>query len=160
MTTEPNLYYFVEPGRRHAVSLPVQFVTVADLLADEPACRKLWDLIVEQFHTRSKFLAIWPSVRFVALHRNRDGELDGFLLVSAPVNWQIDYVVVDPASRGQGIASALLLETLNQAADRQVPYLMLTSKASLRPLYESVGFRVIEPGPVNSLELVCTTQGH
>jgi GNAT superfamily N-acetyltransferase len=100
-------------------------------------------MLVTQFHTRSKFLAIWPGVRYVVLHRDGDGQVNGFLLVTTPVNWQIDYVVVRPDSRGQGIASALVKAALNQAYLHKAPYVMLTSKESLRPLYESCGFEVI-----------------
>ena len=70
----------------------------------------------------------------------RQGDtVGGLLLVSAPVNWQIDYVVVCKEMRGRGIATSLVNETLNQALARKVPYVMLTSKASLRPLYEGQG---------------------
>jgi ribosomal protein S18 acetylase RimI-like enzyme len=103
----------------------------------------LWQLVASQFNTRSKFLAIWRCTSFVALHRNEGGSLDGFLLVSAPVNWQIDYVVVHPDSRGKGIASKLVRHTVAEAARRAVPYIMLTSKASLRSMYEGCGFRVV-----------------
>jgi GNAT superfamily N-acetyltransferase len=137
---EPELHYFCKPAALRPVALPIEFLTAQEFVADEPACRRLWDLVSTQFRTRGKFLAVWPGVRFVALHRTRDGRPDGFLLVNAPVNWQIDYVVVCPESRGHGIASALVTETANQAFLRGVPYVMLTSKESLRPLYEACGF--------------------
>jgi ribosomal protein S18 acetylase RimI-like enzyme len=143
MTAESELYYFHAPAGRRPVALPVEFVSVQDFLTDEPACRAFWDLLVSQFRTRSKFLAVWQGVRFVAVHRNDSGVADGFLLVTAPVNWQIDYVVVHPDSRGKGIAQALVVETLNQAHDRKVPYVMLTSRAALRPMYEACGFTVV-----------------
>ena len=103
----------------------------------------MWELVSTQFRTRSKFLAVWSGVRFVAVHRDAQGEADGFLLVNAPVNWQIDYVVVRPDARGRGIAAALVAEALNQAHRRGVPYVTLTSKPALRPLYESCGFQVV-----------------
>jgi ribosomal protein S18 acetylase RimI-like enzyme len=143
MSAEPELYYFHTPAGRRPVTVPVEFLPVQEFLADEPACRALWDLLVSQFRTRSKFLAIWPNVRYVALHRNGVGVADGFLLVTSPVNWQIDYVVVHPDSRGQGIAQALVVETLNRAHALKVPYVMLTSRASLRPMYEACGFTVV-----------------
>ena len=143
MSAEPELYYFHAPAGRRPVSVPVVFLSVQEFLADEPACRALWDLLVSQFRTRSKFLAIWPNVRYVALHRNETGGADGFLLVTSPVNWQIDYVVVHPDSRGKGIAQALVVETLNRAHAMKVPYVMLTSRASLRPMYEACGFTVV-----------------
>jgi GNAT superfamily N-acetyltransferase len=86
-------------------------------------------------------------VRFVCVHRNPDGDVDGLLLVSAPINWQIDYVVVDPSARGQGVATALVKAALNHACSLKVPYVMLTSKESLRPLYESCGFTVVNAHP-------------
>jgi GNAT superfamily N-acetyltransferase len=141
---EPELYYFCKPTALHPVARPVEFLTVQEFIADEPACKRLWDLVSTQFRTRGKFLAVWSGVRFVALHRAADGTADGFLLVNAPINWQIDYVVVGAESRGQGIASALVTETANQAFLRGVPYVMLTSKESLRPLYEACGFAPIE----------------
>ncbi len=77
------------------------------------------------------------------MHRDANLAVDGFLLVTTPVNWQIDYVVVHPDARGQGIAAALLNETLHQAFLQQVPYVMLTSKPGLRSLYETCGFTVV-----------------
>ncbi|HEY1190653.1 MAG TPA: GNAT family N-acetyltransferase [Gemmata sp.] len=145
--TEPELHYFCEPTAPRRTALPISFVTVQEFIVDEAACRVLWELVSAQFRTRGKFLAVWPGVRFVALHRAADGRADGFLLVNAPINWQIDYVVVAPEARGQGIASALVTETANQALLRGAPYVMLTSAASLRPLYESCGFVPVEaPG--------------
>jgi hypothetical protein len=85
---EPELHYFCKPTRPREVARPVEFVTAQELLADEPACKTLWELVSTQFRTRGKFLAVWAGVRFVALHRNASGEADGFLLVNAPVNWQ------------------------------------------------------------------------
>ena len=142
--SEPELHYFCKPTALRPVARPIEFLTTQELLADEPACKRLWDLLGTQFRTRGKFLAVWPGVRFVAVHRDPDGTADGFLLVNAPINWQIDYVVVAAESRGQGIASALVTETANQALLRGVPYVMLTSKESLRPLYEACGFTPIE----------------
>ena len=140
---ETEVHYLCQPAGGHPVPVPVEFLAVQDFLADEPACRALWEFISTQFRTRHKFLAIWQGVRYVALHRTAAGAVDGLLLVTAPVNWQIDYVVVAAESRGQGIASALVTATVNAAAERGVPYVMLTSKASLRPLYEACGFRVV-----------------
>jgi ribosomal protein S18 acetylase RimI-like enzyme len=143
MNAEANLYFMHVPAAPRSVALPVEFLTVQQLLEDEDACRTVWDLISQSFHTRSKFLAIWPAVRFVALHR-REGQAAGFLLVSSPLNWQIDYVTVHDAFRGQGIAAALVNETLNQAFARTVPYVMLTAREGLRSLYEQqCGFRVV-----------------
>ena len=74
----------------------------------------------------------------------RGRDLSGFLLVSTPLNWQIDYVVVRPDRRHEGIAAALVNETVNQALARKVPYLMLTSREGLRSLYEETcGFTVV-----------------
>jgi GNAT superfamily N-acetyltransferase len=144
---EEQLHYFCQPiAATPPPAVPVEFVPVQAFLADEPACKELWNLLVSQFNTRSKFLAIWQGVRYVALHRTAAGVADGFLLVTTPVNWQIDYVVVSEASRGQGIAAALVKETLRQAALLHAPYVMLTSKASLRPLYEACGFVVVNSG--------------
>ncbi len=142
--TEPELHYFCKPTVLRAVTHSIDFVTTPDFVADEPACKKLWELASTQFHTRGKFLAVWSGVRFVAVHRDTNRHADGFLLVNAPINWQIDYVVVCEESRGQGIALALVTETANQAFLRGVPYVMLTSKASLRPLYEACGFVPVE----------------
>lgn len=144
---EPELHYLAHPTGTRPVATPVEFVPVQDFLADEPACRRLWELIGDQFRTRGKFLAVWPGVRFVAVHRDPAGELDGFLLVNTPVNWQIDYVVVRPDRRGHGIAAALVTEALNQAFRRRVPCVSLSSKPALRPLYEGCGFTVVSPAP-------------
>ncbi|MBP3959239.1 GNAT family N-acetyltransferase [Gemmata sp. G18] len=142
--SETELHYICQPTGLRPVAHTIEFLTTPEFLADEPACKRLWELVETQFRTRSKFLAVWSGVRFVAVHRNADDRADGFLLVNAPVNWQIDYVVVGPEARGQGIASALVTETANQAFLRGAPYVMLTSKASLRPLYETCGFIPIE----------------
>jgi GNAT superfamily N-acetyltransferase len=138
--SEPELHYFCKPSVLRSTTHSIEFLTAQEFVADEPACKRLWELVSTQFRTRGKFLAVWAGVRFVAVHRGADGCADGFLLVNAPINWQIDYVVVGPEARGQGIASALVTETANQALLRGVPYVMLTSKESLRPLYEACGF--------------------
>lgn len=143
MSHEPELYYVCRPIEPRVPSSPVEFLSVSEFLADEPACRLLWELISTQFRTRSKFLTVWSGVQFVAVHRDEQGEADGFLLVNCPVNWQIDYVVVRPDARGRGIAGALVAETLDQAHRRGVPFVSLTSKPALRPLYESCGFQVV-----------------
>jgi ribosomal protein S18 acetylase RimI-like enzyme len=144
---ESELYYLQVPAGARPVAHAVEFLTAAEFLEDEASCRAVWDLLNCHFKTRSKFLAIWPSVRHVAAHY-RDGELVGFLLVSAPVNWQVDYVVVRPEYRGQGIAESLVNATVNQAAARKVPYVMLTSREGLRPLYETAcGFNVVASKP-------------
>lgn len=140
---ESEVHYFCKPSRTLPVAVPVEFLTFQEFLADEAACRALWDFVSTQFRTRNKFLAIWPDVRYIAIHRNTEGIADGMLLVTAPVNWQIDYVVVHPASRGQGIATALVQTALNHAYQHKAPYVMLTSKESLRPLYESCGFEAV-----------------
>jgi len=140
---EAELHYYCRPTRTHDVAAPVEFLALAEFLADEPSCKVFWDLVSTQFKTRSKFLAVWSGVRHVAVHRNSTGLGDGFLLVNAPLNWQIDYVVVHPNARGQGIASALVRATVNQAHLLRVPYVMLTSKESVRQLYEACGFEVI-----------------
>ena len=143
MVPERVFHYYCRPTERSIVDASVQFVSASDFLSDEPACKIFWQLIDSQFRTRSKFLTIWQCVSFVAVHRRGDGSADGFLLVSAPVNWQIDYVVVHPDSRGQGIASKLVKQTLAQAGKLGVPYVMLSSNESLRSMYEGCGFRVI-----------------
>jgi GNAT superfamily N-acetyltransferase len=142
-TKEAELYYWQAPRRFQPVRHKIDFLPVTQLLEDEGTCKEIWELLSCQFKTRSKFLAIWQSVRFVAVH-GRGPELSGFLFVSAPLNWQIDYVVVRPSRRHQGIAAALVHETLNQALTRNVPYVMLTSREGLRPLYEKTcGFSVV-----------------
>lgn len=146
MAAEPELHYLNKPTQAVPLPVRVEFMTVQEFLADEPACAMLWELLDTQFRTRSKFLAIWSAVRFVCVHRDPEGVLDGALLVSAPVNWQVDYVVVRPDSRGQGIASKLVKATVGQAYLHRAPYVMLTSKESLRPLYEACGFRVVWAG--------------
>ena len=146
--TESEFHYFCKPATLRPVARAIAFLTTQEFVADEPACKRLWELVGTQFRTRGKFLAVWTGVRFVALHRDPGGRADGFLLVNAPINWQIDYVVVCAESRGQGIASALVTETANQAFLRGAPYVMLTSKESLRPLYEACGFVPVECLPL------------
>ncbi|HJZ59471.1 MAG TPA: GNAT family N-acetyltransferase [Gemmataceae bacterium] len=141
--TEPELYYFHKPTGLRPVSHPVEFLSVPEFLADEPACDTFWELASSQFRTRSKFLALWPAVRFVALSRDEHGLADAFLLVNGTVNWQIDSVVVRPARRGNRLAAALLSTALNQAYLRGASFVMLTSLADLRPLCESCGFTLV-----------------
>ena len=148
MSDQAQLYYFAEPSRApDPVPLPVdaavEVAPVAEFLADEPACKMLWELVDTQFRTRAKFLAVWRTASLVVTHRDAEGMVDGFLIVSSPVNWQIDYVVVRPDARGQGIAGALVRAAIAQAKAYAVPYVMLTSKESLRPLYEACGFEVV-----------------
>ncbi len=146
-TPEGDLYFLHVPTAPRPVSRPVDFLPVVQVLEEEDTCKVMWELLHANFKTRSKFLAIWPSVRYVArIGRGRD--LAGFLLVSAPVNWQIDYVVVHPDRRGEGIAAALVNETVNQALARKVPYVMLTSREGLRSLYEGAcGFTAVGSRP-------------
>ena len=144
MSREPELFYVCQPTEPRHPAVPVEFVPVGEFLSDEPACKLLWELVSTQFRTRSKFLAVWSGVRFVAVHRDEAGDADAFLLVNTPVNWQIDYVVVKPEARGRGVAAALVAETLDQAYRRGVPFVTLTSKPALRPLYEGCGFVVAE----------------
>lgn len=142
--SERTLHYLCQPRQRVPVAVPIEWRTVQDFLADEPACRFLWDMVGSQFRTRSKFLTVWPAVRYVALHRGSDGGADAVLLVSTAINWQIDYVVVHPAARRQGLAAALVRTVLNEAQAAGVPYVMLSSRAGLRPLYEGeCGFTVV-----------------
>lgn len=143
MSAEAELHYYCQPRAPRPVPVPVDFLPVQQFLADEPACKALWELITGQFRTRGKFLAIWPSVRFVAVCRD-GADVAGLLLVSAPVNWQIDYVVVRPAARRRKVAVSLVNAALNAALAAGVPYVMLTSREGLRPLYEGAcGFTVI-----------------
>ena len=142
---EPELFYIYRPTEPRAPVMPVEFLSIGEFLAEEAACRMLWELVSTQFRTRSKFLAVWSGVRFVAVHRDERGNADGFLLVNAPINWQIDYVVVRKEARGRGIGAALVAETLDQAYRRRVPFVTLTSKPKLRKLYEACGFTVVEP---------------
>ena len=139
-----ELHYFCKPTHFRHNPHTIEFVAIQEFIADEAACQIFWELVSSQFRTRGKFLAVWRGAQFVAVHRNAEGIANGFLLVNAPINWQIDYVVVSLDARGQGIASALVVETLNQAFQRAVPYVMLTSKESLRPLYEACGFMAID----------------
>ena len=80
------------------------------------------------------------------------------------MNWQIDYVVVRAEFRGQGIAEALVNATVNEALERKVPYVMLTSREGLRPLYESAcGFTVVATkgdGPVAKADQVAAGHDH
>jgi ribosomal protein S18 acetylase RimI-like enzyme len=145
MAKDAEFYYLCQPTREVSVAHPTEFLAVQDFLADEPACKALWEFMTTQFRTRSKFLSVWPDVRYVTLLRDGEaGLIKGLLLVTTPINWQIDYVVVHSESRRQGIAAALVKATLNEAHRRNVPYVMLTSVASLRPLYEGeCGFTVV-----------------
>jgi GNAT superfamily N-acetyltransferase len=141
---EAELYYQHVPRAVRPVAVPVEFVSVTQFLADEAACQTLWELVSSQFRTRGKFLSVWPHVRHVALCRDDQGAVTGLLLVSTPLNWQIDYVVVRPDARRQGLAAALVNATLNHALAAGVPYVMLTSREGLRPLYEGeCGFTVV-----------------
>ena len=148
MMPDSELHYFHKPSGAGPLPPGVEFLALPEFLADETSCKTLWELLDTQFRTRSKFLSIWPSVRFVCLHRDGDGVADGFLLVTAPVNWQIDYVVVRPDSRGQGIAGKIVKAALGQAYLHSAPYVMLTCKKSLRGLYESCGFEAISPAAI------------
>lgn len=154
-----ELYYIQVPRQFRPVVHSIEFMALDQFLHDEPACRALWDLIDRNFKTRSKFLATWPSVRYLAVYYQND-EPAGFLMVSAPINWQIDYVVVREDARHRGVAASLVNETLNQALARGVPYVMLTSKDSLRPLYEGqCGFSVVESSQPQGLWAELASRG-
>jgi GNAT superfamily N-acetyltransferase len=137
------LYYILVPTKPRPVPHDIEFMTIQEFLEDEELASGLWDLVASQFKTRRKFLTIWQDVRYLAVYRH-EGTLGAFLLVSAPLNWQIDYVTVRADLRRQGIAASLVNSAVNRAWERGVPYLMLTSKPSLRPLYEGqCGFQVV-----------------
>src|SRR5579864_223473 len=93
-----EIHYLNTPTRFRQVRHKIEFLQVSQFLEDEATCREIWELLSCQFKTRGKFMAIWPSVRFVALHGRGSG-LSGFLFVSTPLNWQIDYVTVRPTRR-------------------------------------------------------------
>lgn len=141
------MHLFCRPSSVVGVDLAIEFVTTQDVVADETVSRAIWDLVASQFRSRGKFLAIWPCVRHVALHRDEQGGVDGFLLVSEPVNWQLDYVVVRDDARGRGIASALVRFTLDEACRRNVPYVMLSCTEALEPFYRSCGFHPVASPP-------------
>jgi len=63
------------------------------------------------------------------------GSTAGLLLVSAPLNWQIDYVVVrpDPAP-GRGSRWLFVNETVNQALARPGAYVMLQQSGTAAAL--------------------------
>jgi ribosomal protein S18 acetylase RimI-like enzyme len=144
MEVENELFYILVPVESRPVAPGVEILPVQEFLQDEPACRALWQLLDTQFRTRSKFLSIWPGVRFVAVHRTGEN-VTGLLLISAMINWQIDYVVVRPDARRRGIAAALVNTAVSRAFELNVPYVMLTSREGLRPLYEGeCGFRVVD----------------
>ena len=128
------MHLICEPAGRLAVDRAVDFVAVQDFLCDESACRAVWDLVTGQFRTRGKFLAIWPAVGHVVMHRDPTGAVDGFLLVSELVNWQLDYVVVRDDARGQGIASALVCGALDEACRRTRDNVKAVSQALARRL--------------------------
>ncbi len=143
MLPDTELYLFHKPTSAQPPDHLCEFLSIQEFLSEEKACKVFWNLITEQFRTRSKFLAVWPCVRHVAVHRDANGEANGFLLVSSPINWQIDYVVVHPDGRGQGVGTKLVRTALHYAYLHAAPYVMLTCRESLRPLYESCGFTVV-----------------
>ena len=138
-----NLHYICIPTDVQTVHLSIDIVPIEELLLDDAACQRLWTMIESQFRTRSKFLAVWRTASFVALHRDDVHDVDGLLLITSAINWQLDYVVVRPDARGQGIAQQLVIAALNRAAVLNIPYVMLSSKESLRGLYERCGFMAI-----------------
>ena len=141
MANEPELNYLCRPTEPRNAPLPIDFLSVAEFLARRAGVQDAVGTRLDRSSAPGR--SSWPSGPGCGSSPSTatdDGAADGFLLVNAPVNWQIDYVVVRPEARGQGIAAALVTETLNQAFLRGVPYVMLTSKASLRPLYEGCGF--------------------
>lgn len=143
MTDPSTLHYICQPAEGRPHHPDTRVLSVQDFLADEGACSVLWGLVTTQFRTRGKFLSVWPSVRYVALCRDDAGECVGLLLISAQINWQIDYVVVRPDHRGRGIAMRLVDAAVAHAARLGIPYVMLTSGPHLRPFYERCGFRVV-----------------
>ena len=84
MSHEPEFVYICYPTEPRPAALAIEFLPVGEFVADEPACRLLWELISSQFRTRGKFLAVWSGVRYVAVHRDDAGDVDGFLLVILP----------------------------------------------------------------------------
>src|SRR5258708_38826996 len=106
MPAEHELYYIQLPVEVRPTSPEVEILPDQEFIADEAACRALWEMLSDQFHTRSKFLSIWPGVRYVAAHRTNK-TVTGLLLLSASVHWQIDYVVARPDAPRRGNAAKL-----------------------------------------------------
>jgi GNAT superfamily N-acetyltransferase len=93
-------------------------------------------------------------VRWLVIHRDEAGKLDGFLCLSPAFNaqpfvrWDIDYVFVREGCRGRGIGMAIMIGAINAAMTppslkkTNTVELFFRSRASLRPFYTKAGFQV------------------
>lgn len=64
--------------------------------------------------------------------------------------WYLAMLAVDPARQRQGIASALLEETLRRVDAERKPAFLETGNPANLPLYERFGFEVLEEVPCGS----------
>jgi ribosomal protein S18 acetylase RimI-like enzyme len=58
--------------------------------------------------------------------------------------WFLDILAVDPRARGRGLAGTLVRHGLTRAFAEGLPAVLETAKASNVPMYEHLGFRVVE----------------
>ena len=106
MSAEPELHYFCKPTDVRPVRLPVEFLPVAGVPRRRAGVQAVWDLVATSSAPAASSSRSGRACGSSPSTATPTGGVDGFLLVNAPVNWQIDYVVVRPERRGQGIASA------------------------------------------------------
>lgn len=111
--------------------------------ADIPAGMRLKDIAGwNQTHEDwARFLQFNPEGCFVA---DRDGQVAGTvatIIYERRLAW-VGMVLVDPASRGQGIGTALLRHAVAHLDAQQIPCLKLDATPQGRPLYERLGFKV------------------
>lgn len=157
-------FYIHVPKDELLVDRQVIFMTVTDLVSDSEdnvrRCQQIFDLVVQNFKTRRKFLELWPHVRYVAFVEE-DGQIISCAFASTPMNWQIDYVVTRPDKRGMNLARAVTNTITNEARKRKVPYVMLTSRPELVHLYaHQCTYTIVgdDQGNVSSLPVMLETK--
>ncbi len=139
-----EIHYIYKPNRYKTTSRHVKAYSIYELLDNESYCRDVLKLINENYRHLHKFLTVLRHATYIYMMKEEETErVLAFLLVTENLNWQIDYVTVCQERRKKGVAQAMLNTCLNQAYINNIPYVMLSSKEELIPLYESVGFKQI-----------------
>jgi len=133
-----NNLYVKRPSK--PINYPSHDVHMSSIsLMDSDQLNSIRCLITDYFYDHSKFLTIWPHVRYIA-YINVYNRIQSMALVSDTINWQIDYVSTNINFRHKGYASSIMTYINNVAWDKGVPYLILTSNSNLEYFYTKLGY--------------------
>jgi GNAT superfamily N-acetyltransferase len=97
-----------------------------------------WNQTVEDWQ---RFLQASPEGCFVAEWNGQVAGTTTTIVYEDRFAW-IGMVLVDPAFRGRGIGTALLVHAINHLDQRRIPCLKLDATPQGKPIYQRLGFQV------------------